>query len=81
VSYQWEAVLENRNAKSVEIVVVLQLHSKQGKVIHRIAEKVPGCAPGETTTIAGTGDVEEDIALLADHWTFDVTEVEESGNP
>jgi hypothetical protein len=81
VGYEWEAVLENPNPKSVQVVVVLQLHAKKGEIIHEITEKVPGCVAGETTTISGTGQVEEDIALQADHWTFDVTEVEESGKP
>jgi hypothetical protein len=81
VGYEWEVVLENPNSKAVQMVVVLQLHGKNGEVIHRIAEKVSGCVPGETTTIAGTGQVEEAIALQADHWTFDVTEVAESANP
>ncbi len=75
VGFVWAAEVENPNTVEIGAAVTVCLRDASGAIIHKSQEQllVP---PGKVTAFTATGEMEESVALRADHWSFDVIAVE-----
>lgn len=76
VEFVWEVSVANPNAERVRAVVSVHLRDAAGEIIHS-DQRVIALAAGEEGSFFDEGTVDEDIAVQADRWTFDVALVTE----
>lgn len=72
VAYEWSVVVSNDNGEPMKAIALVALRDSAGAEIHTATGQAD-VAANSTVTLSGTGTVENDVAVNADHWTFDVT--------
>jgi len=75
VGFVWAAEVENPNTVEIGAAVTVCLRDASGAIIHKSQEQLVA-PPGKVTAFTATGEMEESVALRADHWSFDVMAVE-----
>ena len=75
VGFVWAVEVENPNKVEIGAAVTVCLRDASDAIIHKSQEQllVP---PGKVTAFTATGEMEESVAVRADHWSFDVMAVE-----